>query len=45
MKKYHYSPLAILILLLAACATPKTDTEDLKAEIKAARLGHYGQAM
>ncbi|MER0204094.1 MAG: OmpA family protein [Nitrosomonas sp.] len=45
MKKYHYLPLAILILLLTACATPKTDTEDLKAEIKAARSGHYGQAM
>lgn len=45
MKKYHALPLAISILFLTACATPKTDTEDLKAEIKAARMGHYGQAM
>jgi outer membrane protein OmpA-like peptidoglycan-associated protein len=45
MKKYHCLPLAISILFLTACATPKTDTEDLKAEIKAARSGHYGQAM
>ena len=45
MKKYHYLPLAILTLFLTACATPKIDTDDLKAEIKAARTGHYGQAM
>lgn len=45
MKKYHYLPFAISILFLTACATPKIDTEDLKAEIKAARMGHYGQAM
>ena len=45
MKKNHTLPLAISILFLTACATPKIDTEDLKAEIKAARMGHYGQAM
>lgn len=45
MKNYIYLPLAALALFLTACATPQMDTADLKAEIDAARSGHYGQAM
>jgi outer membrane protein OmpA-like peptidoglycan-associated protein len=43
--KYFYLPLAVLALTLTACSTPKMDSSDLKAEIDAARAGHYGQAM
>jgi outer membrane protein OmpA-like peptidoglycan-associated protein len=44
-KKYFYLPLAALALTLTACTSPKMDSSDLKAEIDAARAGHYGQAM
>lgn len=44
-KQYFYLPLAALALTLTACSTPKMDSSDLKAEIDAARAGHYGQAM
>ena len=46
MKKHTmYLPLAALALTLTACSTPRMDGSDLKAEIDAARAGHYGQAM
>ena len=45
MKNYIYPSLAALAFLLTACTTPKQNTADLKAEIDAARSGHYGQAM
>jgi len=46
MKNYIHPSLALLAFLLAACTTPKqNNTADLKAEIDAARSGHYGQAM
>lgn len=45
MKKYIYLPLVTLAFFLTACVAPKIDTADLKAEINAARSGHYGQAM
>lgn len=46
MKKQHiYLPLAVLAVSLTACSTPKKDTGELKAQIDAARSGHYGQAM
>lgn len=46
MKRSHiYLIVALLSVFLAACATPKIDTTDLKAEISNARAGHYGQAM
>lgn len=45
MKKHIYLPLVALAFFLTACATPKMNTEDLKAEIDAARSGHYGRAM
>ena len=45
MKNYIHPSLALLAFLLAACTTPKQNTADLKAEIDAARSGHYGQAM
>lgn len=38
-------PFAVLALSLTACSHPKVETADLKAEIDAARAGHYGQAM
>lgn len=44
-KNNIYLPLAVLALLLTACATPRIDTTDLKSEINAARAGHYGQAI
>ncbi len=44
-KNKIYLPLAVLALLLTACATPRIDTADLKSEINAARAGHYGQAI
>lgn len=44
-KPYFYLPLAALALSLTACSTPKKDSADLKAQIDAARAGHYGQAM
>jgi len=37
--------LAVLALALSACSAPRMDGTDLKAEIDAARTGHYGQAM
>ncbi|PPD34277.1 MAG: flagellar motor protein MotB [Methylomonas sp.] len=46
MKKQSlYLPIAALALTLTACSTPRMDGSDLKAEIDAARTGHYGQAM
>ena len=45
MKKYIHLPLAVLVLSLVACTTPRMNTADLKAEIDASRSGHYGQAM
>ncbi len=45
MRKHNFLPLVALMLFLTACATPKMNTEDLKAEISAARSGHYGEAM
>lgn len=45
MKKYIYLPLAALVFFLTACTTTRMTTADLKAEIDAARSGHYGQAM
>lgn len=45
MHKHIYFSLATLSILLVACSTPKISTEDLKAEIDAARAGSYGQAM
>lgn len=45
MKIYIYLSLAVLVLFLTACTTPRINTADLKAEIDAARSGHYGQAM
>lgn len=45
MKKYICLPLAVLALFISACTTPRQNTADLKAEIDAARSGHYGQAM
>lgn len=44
-KQTIYLPLAALALTLTACSTPRMDGSDLKAEIEAARAGHYGQAM
>lgn len=45
MKNYIYPSLAVLAFLLSACTTPRQNTADLKAEIDAARSGHYGQAI
>ncbi len=45
MRKHNFLPFVALVLLVTGCATPKINTEDLKAEITAARSGHYGQAM
>lgn len=44
-KQYLYLPLTVLAISLTACSTPKKDASDLKAQIDASRVGHYGQAM